>query len=95
VTTFSSYKLTLVALGFAIVFSIYSMEKGNRMPKIKSIDLTLKHWPQEEKGFRCVLLKTGTDISGILSVSLAVSIVLFFSGAYYFRKMEKDFADLI
>jgi homopolymeric O-antigen transport system permease protein len=46
------------------------------------------------EGFRWVLL--GTNPPGpMLGVSIAMSILLLVSGAFYFRRMEKTFADLV
>ena len=46
------------------------------------------------EGFRWSLL--GTDPpKGMIIISIAVSLALLFSGAYYFRRIEKGFADVI
>ena len=47
------------------------------------------------EGFRWALLGTATRPGWMAVVSLAVSIFLLITGAFYFRKMEKNFADLI
>lgn len=46
------------------------------------------------EGFRWALLGTGSP-GYMLIVSIAIVIVFLVSGAYYFRRMEKTFADLI
>jgi lipopolysaccharide transport system permease protein len=46
-------------------------------------------------GFRWALLGSGTGPDATLWVSVAVSILLLFSGLFYFRNMEKTFADTI
>lgn len=46
------------------------------------------------EGFRWVLL--GTDPPGsLLSVSVVIVLVILISGAFYFRRMEETFADLV
>ena len=47
------------------------------------------------EGFRWALLGTETPPGPIIVVSAVVSILLFVSGAFYFRRMEKTFADVV
>lgn len=47
------------------------------------------------EGFRWALLGTNTTPSPIIFVSILVSMGLLVSGAFYFRRMEKNFADVI
>ncbi|MCP4356685.1 MAG: ABC transporter permease [Chloroflexi bacterium] len=47
------------------------------------------------EGFRWALLGTDTAPGPIVIVSAAVAIILLISGAYYFRRMEKTFADVV
>jgi lipopolysaccharide transport system permease protein len=47
------------------------------------------------EGFRWALLGTETQPGGMAAVSLAVSVLLLITGAFYFRRMEKTFADVI
>ncbi len=47
------------------------------------------------EGFRWALLGTDTASGPIIFVSTAVSLILLVSGAYYFRRMEKTFADVV
>ncbi len=47
------------------------------------------------EGFRWALLGTDTKPGPIVLVSVLVAIVLLVSGAYYFRRMEKTFADIV
>jgi lipopolysaccharide transport system permease protein len=46
-------------------------------------------------GFRWALLGTGSGPGEILYVSAAVSILVLISGLFYFRRMEKIFADMV
>jgi lipopolysaccharide transport system permease protein len=46
------------------------------------------------EGFRWAMLGTG-DPAGVLAVSAGIAVVLLVSGAYYFRRMEQGFADVI
>jgi lipopolysaccharide transport system permease protein len=46
-------------------------------------------------GFRWALLGTGNGPDVMLWVSAAISVVIFVSGLFYFRSMEKTFADTI
>jgi lipopolysaccharide transport system permease protein len=46
-------------------------------------------------GFRWALLGTGNGPDTMLWVSAAISVVIFVSGLFYFRSMEKTFADTI
>ena len=47
------------------------------------------------EGFRWALLRTGSAPTGMLAVSSAVAILTLVGGAYYFRRMEKMFADVV
>jgi lipopolysaccharide transport system permease protein len=47
------------------------------------------------EGFRWALLGTNTAPGSIIAVSSAVALVILVSGAYYFRRMEKTFADIV
>lgn len=47
------------------------------------------------EGFRWALLGTGTPISSMLFFSVFSAFALLISGAYYFRYMERSFADVV
>ena len=47
------------------------------------------------EGFRWALLGTDTAPGPILVVSWAVALLMLVAGAFYFRRMEKTFADLV
>ena len=47
------------------------------------------------EGFRWALLGTDTAPGPIMSVSTVVALTLLVGGAFWFRKMEKTFADVI
>jgi lipopolysaccharide transport system permease protein len=47
------------------------------------------------EGFRWALLDTQTHPGPILLMSSATALVLLISGAFYFRRMERTFADLV
>jgi lipopolysaccharide transport system permease protein len=47
------------------------------------------------EGFRWALLGTDTAPGPMVFISALVALVLFFSGALYFRRMEQSFADVI
>ena len=47
------------------------------------------------EGFRWALLGTNTQPGSIIAVSSLVAVTLLISGAYYFRRMEKTFADVV
>ena len=47
------------------------------------------------EGFRWALLGVETAPGPMIFVSSAAAVCLLFSGAYYFRRMEKSFADLV
>jgi lipopolysaccharide transport system permease protein len=47
------------------------------------------------EGFRWALLRTETAPGPIVLVSALVAVGLLISGAYYFRRMEKTFADVV
>jgi len=47
------------------------------------------------EGFRWALLGTATPPGAIVFVSALVAVALLVSGAYYFRRMEKTFADVV
>ena len=47
------------------------------------------------EGFRWALLGTDTQPGSMILVSAVVAVSLLISGAYYFRRMEKSFADVV
>ncbi|MBM4135089.1 MAG: ABC transporter permease [Nitrospira sp.] len=47
------------------------------------------------EGFRCALLGTAKAPGSLLAVSSVVVVVLLVSGLYYFRRMERSFADVV
>jgi lipopolysaccharide transport system permease protein len=47
------------------------------------------------EGFRWALLRTETAPGPIIAVSALISLVLLVSGAFYFRRAEKTFADIV
>lgn len=47
------------------------------------------------EGFRWALLGSGSAPGPMLIASTAVGFALLFSGAYYFRRMERSFADVV
>jgi lipopolysaccharide transport system permease protein len=47
------------------------------------------------EGFRWALLHRGGGIGPMIAVSAAVGIILLVSGAFYFRRMERTFADVV
>lgn len=47
------------------------------------------------EGFRWALLGTGNPPSGLLLVSALATLVVLLSGLYYFRRMERTFADTV
>jgi lipopolysaccharide transport system permease protein len=47
------------------------------------------------EGFRWALLGTDTAPGPILAVSWLAAVVMLTSGAFYFRRMEKSFADVV
>ena len=47
------------------------------------------------EGFRWALLTTETAPGPIILVSALVAVVLLVSGAFYFRRMERTFADVV
>jgi len=47
------------------------------------------------EGFRWALLGTSSAPGPMLAISTAISILLLFSGLFYFRRMERTFADMV
>jgi lipopolysaccharide transport system permease protein len=47
------------------------------------------------EGFRWALLGTEMTVGPMIAVSAVAAVVLMFSGAFYFRRMEKTFADVV
>lgn len=47
------------------------------------------------EGFRWSLLRTNTRPGPMIAASAAASLVILVSGAFYFRRMEKSFADVV
>jgi lipopolysaccharide transport system permease protein len=46
-------------------------------------------------GFRWALLGTDTGVTGSILISTTISIVILITGLFYFRRMERTFADMI
>jgi lipopolysaccharide transport system permease protein len=47
------------------------------------------------EGFRWSLLGHGYPPGPMMTVSVLMTVVLLITGAYYFRRMEKTFADIV
>jgi lipopolysaccharide transport system permease protein len=47
------------------------------------------------QGFRWSLLGTGTNPGPLLAAGAAVTVVLLVGGLFYFRRMERTFADVV
>jgi lipopolysaccharide transport system permease protein len=47
------------------------------------------------EGFRWALLGAGTAPGPLILVSVLVALALLVSGAFYFRRMEATFADVV
>ena len=47
------------------------------------------------EGFRWALLGSGTAPGPMMIISVIVALTLFISGAFYFRRMEQSFADVL
>jgi len=47
------------------------------------------------EGFRWALLGTDTAPGGMITVSTILAVLIFVSGAYFFRRLERGFADVI
>ena len=47
------------------------------------------------EGFRWALLSSGTAPSSLIAVSTTISLLLLISGLFYFRRMERTFADMV
>ena len=47
------------------------------------------------EGFRWALLDTDTQPGSMVFISAVAAIVVFVGGLYYFRRMEKTFADVV
>jgi len=47
------------------------------------------------EGFRWALLGTGSGPGAMLAASSAAALVILLTGAMYFRRMERYFADII
>jgi lipopolysaccharide transport system permease protein len=47
------------------------------------------------EGFRSALVGNGSVAGSVLAVSVPAAVVLLVSGAFFFRRVERNFADLI
>jgi len=47
------------------------------------------------EGFRWALLGSGTKPGAMIAVSSGAALIILLSGAYYFRRMERTFADVV
>jgi lipopolysaccharide transport system permease protein len=66
-----------------------------RLPEQWQILLSLNPMTGVVNGFRWALLGSGNGPDLSLWISIAISILIFISGLFYFRSMEKTFADTI
>jgi lipopolysaccharide transport system permease protein len=66
-----------------------------RLPEKWQILLSLNPMTGVVNGFRWALLGSGKGPDLTLWISMAISILIFISGLFYFRSMEKTFADTI
>ena len=57
--------------------------------------LVWHHMAGVVEGFRWALLGTETAPGPIIIVSALMAVVLLISGAFYFRRMEDTFADVV
>jgi lipopolysaccharide transport system permease protein len=67
----------------------------SNLPEKWQIVLSLNPMTGVVNGFRWALLGTGNGPDIMLWVSTAISVVIFISGLFYFRSMERTFADTI
>lgn len=65
------------------------------LPELAKIVLSLNPMTGVVNGFRWALLGTGNGPDITLWISAAISVLIFISGLFYFRSMEKTFADTI
>lgn len=65
------------------------------LPELAKVILSLNPMTGVVNGFRWALLGTGNGPDLMLWVSAGISLVIFVSGLFYFRSMEKTFADTI
>jgi lipopolysaccharide transport system permease protein len=47
------------------------------------------------EGFRWALLNTNTAPGPMIALSTVIALILLIGGAFYFRRMEKIFADVV
>jgi lipopolysaccharide transport system permease protein len=47
------------------------------------------------EGFRWALLGTGTPPGPLLAISTSISLIILVTGLFYFRRMERTFADMV
>jgi lipopolysaccharide transport system permease protein len=65
------------------------------LPETARLILSLNPMTGVVNGFRWALLGSGNGPDLALWVSVAISVLIFISGLFYFRSMEKTFADTI
>jgi lipopolysaccharide transport system permease protein len=47
------------------------------------------------EGFRWALLRTDTQPGAMVFASFLMAVIILIAGAFYFRRMEKSFADVV
>ncbi|MGB8984964.1 MAG: ABC transporter permease, partial [Anaerolineales bacterium] len=67
----------------------------SRLSENMQLVLSLNPMTGVVNGFRWSLLGTGSGPDLSLWISVAISFLIFVSGLFYFRSMEKTFADTI
>ena len=68
---------------------------SSRIPQKWQLIYALNPMTGVVEGFRWALLGLDTAPTALIAVSAGIALVLFISGLFYFRRMERTFADMI
>lgn len=92
------YRDTRYVVGFLLRFWMYATPVAYSSHLIKEpwrTIYTLNPLAGVVEGFRWALLGKGSPPDATILISVAISLAVLLSGAYFFRRMEKRFADLV
>lgn len=82
----------ITQLWFYLTPIVYS---ANEVPEQWQFFYALNPMVGVVEGFRWALLGTADAPSPMIAVSAAIALIVFISGMYYFRRMERTFADMV
>jgi lipopolysaccharide transport system permease protein len=82
----------ITQLWFYLTLIVYS---ASEVPEEWQFFYALNPMVGVVEGFRWALLGTADAPSPMIGVSAVIALIVFISGMFYFRRMERTFADMV